>query len=101
LSWNKINRNCDTIFVFENDSIKITYNFWAKNGAMAFDFYNKLNIPLYFDWKKSAFIPNDKMVSYWQDETNTTGNSSSSAYYLYGGIISGTSIPDKKIWKFH
>lgn len=82
--------------VFENDTIKVTYNFWAKNGAMSFDIYNKLNIPLYFDWKKSAFIPNDKMMSYWQDETNTIGTSSSSAYYLYGGAIGGSSKSKSK-----
>ena len=77
------------VLVFENDTIKVTYIFWAKNGAMSFDIYNKLNVPLYFDWKKSAFIPIDKMMSYWQDETNTVGISTSSAYYLYGGVISG------------
>lgn len=75
--------------VFENDSIKITYKFWTLNGAMSFDIYNKLNIPVYFDWKKSAFIPNDKMKSYWQDETNTIGVSASSAYYIYGGTFGG------------
>lgn len=82
--------------VFENDTIKVTYNFWAKNGAMSFDIYNKLNVPIFFDWKKSAFIPNDKMMSYWQDETNTVGSSSSSAYYLYGGAIGGSSKSKSK-----
>ena len=82
--------------VFENDSIKVTYNFWAKNGAMYFDIYNKLNVPIYFDWKKSAFIPNDKMMSYWQDETNTVGTSSSSAYYLYGGAVGASSKSKSK-----
>ena len=71
--------------VYESDTLKITYKFWAKNGAMTFDIYNKTNTPLFFDWKKSAFIPNDKMMSYWQDETNTVGISTTSAYYLYGG----------------
>jgi len=84
------------MLVFENDTIRVSYNFWAKNGAMSFDLYNKLNIPLYFDWKKSAFIPNDKMMSYWQDETNTTGSSSSSAYYLYGGVIGGSNRSKSK-----
>jgi hypothetical protein len=82
--------------VFENDSIKVTYNFWAKNGTMTFDIYNKLSIPIYFDWKKSAFIPNDKMMSYWQDETNTMGVSASSAYFLYGGGITASSKTKSK-----
>lgn len=75
-------------FVFENDTVKIAYRFWADNGIMDFDIYNKLSQPIYFDWKNSAFIPNDQMVSYWQDVTNTVGSSSSSSSWLYGGVVS-------------
>ncbi|MEO6832304.1 MAG: hypothetical protein ABI378_07855 [Chitinophagaceae bacterium] len=82
--------------VFENDTIKVTYNFWALNGLMLFDIYNKINVPIYLDWKKSAFIVNDKMMSYWQDETNTVGVASSSAYYLYGGGVGGSSRSKSK-----
>lgn len=57
---------------------------------MKFDIYNKLSTPLYVDWKTSAFIPNDKMVSYWRDETNTT--SVSSAYYYYGAATSSAKM---------
>ena len=38
--------------VYENDSLKITYSFWAENGLITFAIYNKLNVPLYVDWKK-------------------------------------------------
>ena len=65
--------------VFENDTVKITYDFWAKNGIMSFNIYNNFNEPVYFDWKKSAFIPNNKMISYWRDETNTVGTTSASS----------------------
>ena len=75
-------------YVFENDSVKITYHFWQENGRMQYDVYNKLSVPLYIDWKTSAFIPNDKMVSYWRDETNT--ESVSSGYY-YKGVGIGSS----------
>ena len=76
----------NTGYVYENDSVKITYRFWNEGGRMEYDVYNKLSIPLYVDWKTSAFIPNDKMVSYWRDETNTEAVSSG---YYYKGI--GTS----------
>lgn len=74
-------------YVYENDSIKVTYRFWEENGRMQYDIYNKLSVPLYVDWKTSAYIPNDKMVSYWRDETNT--ESVSSGYY-YKGIAMAT-----------
>lgn len=81
-------KNVNSNLVFENDTIKINYNFWGKNGLASFDIYNKLNIPIYLDWKKSAFIPNDKMMSYWQDETNTMSSTLYSSYD-YWGIFSG------------
>lgn len=52
-------------YVFENDSLKITYSFWAKNGLMTFGIYNKLNKPLYIDWKKSSYIDNSVKLNYW------------------------------------
>lgn len=87
----------NSTFIFENDTVKITYHFWADNGIMNFDIYNKLNDPIYFDWKNSSYIPNDQMVSYWQDVTNTTGTSSTSAYWLYGGVTTSSRGVSKSI----
>ncbi len=75
-------------FIYENDTVRITYNFWAENGIMDFDIYNKINEPIFFDWKNSAFIPNDQMVSYWQDVTNTVGSSTTASSWLYSGVVS-------------
>lgn len=68
-------------FVYESDSIRISYNFWAVNGIMSFDIYNKTDYPIFFDWKNSSFIPNKQMVSYWQDETNSTNVGLTNWYY--------------------
>ena len=74
-------------YIFENDTVKITYKFWAEKGIMSFDIYNKIDEPIYFDWKNSAYIPNSQMVSYWQDVTNTEGSSVSGSSWLYGGVV--------------
>src|SRR5437868_5733707 len=87
----------NSVFVFENDTIKITYHFWADNGIMNFNIYNKINEPIYFDWKNSAFIPNDQMVSYWQDITNTVGSSSTSSSWLYGSALSSSRGQSKSV----
>jgi hypothetical protein len=62
-------------YSFENESIKVDYNFWHKQGVMAFSIKNKLNKPLYIDWKKSAFIMNGQKLDYWYDSEirNTVG----------------------------
>lgn len=83
-------------FAFENDSVKITYRFWARKGRMDFDIYNKLSIPLYVDWKTSAYIANDKMISYYRDETNTE---SVSAYYAFTRYAVAGASASKSIHK--
>jgi len=71
-------------FAFENDTVKITYSFWAENGTMAFSVYNKLNIPIYIDWKKSSMVRNGSKVDYWKDEVRNSGSYFSN---LFSGII--------------
>jgi len=54
-------------YVFENDTLKISYNLWKEHGLMAFNVYNKLSIPIYIDWKNSAFIVNSKKLDFGPD----------------------------------
>ncbi len=68
-------------YQFENDTIKISYSFWAKNGKMSFTVFNKLNIPIYIDWKKSSVVKNDQKVDYWVDEVKTKSRSTTSMLY--------------------
>jgi hypothetical protein len=47
-------------WVFETDTVKVTYEFWMNKGVMAFTVFNKLDIPIYIDWKNSSFIYNSE-----------------------------------------
>lgn len=58
-------------YIFENDSIKITYNLWKDKGLLSFSIYNKLNKPIYVDWKKSSYINNSIKRNYWEDTEST------------------------------
>lgn len=82
----------DDGYVFENDTVKIEYDFWAEHGVLSFSVYNKLNIPLYIDWKKSSFIRNDQKLDYYIDveKTNSSTEYSGSIFtYAYWGITDG------------
>jgi len=82
----------DDGYVFENDSVKIEYNFWAEHGVLYFTVFNKLNTPLYIDWKKSSFIRDDQKLDYYTDveRTNSSTEYSSLIYsYAYWGINEG------------
>jgi hypothetical protein len=95
---------------FENDTVKITYSFWQKGGTLVFSIYNKLNIPLYIDWKKSSFVKDGQKINYWSDETITHSSASSvgrprSGYgyssYGYYGLLglssSSTAVASRSI----
>lgn len=55
-------------WVWENDTVKLTYEFWAERGIVSFSVYNKINKPIYIDWKNSSFILQGDKNNYWQDE---------------------------------
>jgi len=61
----------DDKFIFENDTIKVTYDFWNENGLLSFKILNKTSKPIYIDWKKSSYINNSVKLNYWNDEENT------------------------------
>lgn len=72
--------NCSTIGGFlnyENDTIRVAYAFWAKNGIMGVFIYNKSDRPLYIDWKKCSFIIGETKQDYWRDITTMNSSSSS------------------------
>ncbi len=77
----------DNFFIFESDTLKITYSFWASNGIMSFAVYNKLDKPIYIDWKNSSFIYNDSKLNYWIDEIQTNMVSYYSGYYYNGPLL--------------
>ena len=54
-------------FISESDSIKVIYSFWNEYGTLAFTFYNKLDKPIYIDWKKSSYVYNGMKKNYWED----------------------------------
>ena len=75
------------LWVFENDSVKITYAFWHKKGVLSFTVNNKNDKPLYIDWKKSSFIHNTNKLNYWIDQEVSTSATYYGNYYYPGPIL--------------
>lgn len=71
------------VFKFENDSLAVTYNFHGEQAPISIEFYNKLNEPLYVNWKQSALIVGDKATSYSGDQITLSGNISGRALESY------------------
>jgi hypothetical protein len=74
-------------WVFETDTIKVTYEFWARKGVMSFSVYNKLDKPIYIDWKNCSFIYNSNKLNYWVDEQQSALVSYYGGYFYNGPLI--------------
>lgn len=74
-------------FVIENDSLRLVYNFNGFNAPVNITIQNKLLVPVYIDWQRSALIVNDQAISYVPAEMRIDGgfHASSNKY----GNISG------------
>jgi hypothetical protein len=79
-------------FKMENDSVKITYSFLGSNTVMQVDILNKLNQPLYVDWKRSSLIVNGKSYTYADNMIHFNGNVSSTTISSKNLAISDGSI---------
>jgi hypothetical protein len=69
-------------FMYENDTLKIAYNFWAPSGQMEFTITNKLSQPLYINWKSSALMLNGKKHNYYSESYTQTTKGKSGGYIL-------------------
>lgn len=79
----------ENAYVFENDSLQITYDFWAEKGLMTFTIFNKLDVPLYVDWKKSSYIDNSVKLNYWIDQEHTESKAYYESYYYAIPFVPG------------
>lgn len=61
-------QNAKREFVAANDSVEVRYDFGGYYGPVKITAYNKLDTPLYIDWKKSSLIVNGVARSYWEDK---------------------------------
>jgi hypothetical protein len=73
--------NDGRILQYENDTIRIGYMFWSDGGTMGLYIHNKLNRPIYIDWKKTSFVAGTTKNDYWDEnvmikESGTSGGSS-------------------------
>lgn len=86
--------------VLDTDTLMLRYNFSSERGQMFLSVVNKLDRPLYIDWKRSAFIIGQDKVDYWRDVATVDLSSSAygsrySRYFI--GSINGTISKDEPV----
>lgn len=83
-------------FYIENDSVKITYSFRGWRVPLFISVNNKLGQPVQIDWSRSAFILNNRPVSYHTREFLITGDVRvDSSSRTYNGQVKGRVTADE------
>lgn len=81
-----VSRDQTGAFIFETDTIRLSYSFRGQDGPIQISIHNKLDMPMYVDWSRSAIIINDVATSYDIAQAlaqNAQGSSSSSTSFGY------------------
>src|SRR5579859_3670459 len=74
LDSGSMTRNDHKDLIWENDTVKLAYNFHGKNGPMKLSIFNKTDKPLYIDWKRSALVRDQQSISLYDSRVNVSGS---------------------------
>lgn len=90
-------------FKFENDTLKINYAFAGQDMPIHLTIYNKLNEPVYIDWKRSAFITGKESYSYADDAVQINGDVSGISVgrgitYSNGSVTGQATLPQNVVF---
>lgn len=69
-------------WMIQEDSVTVTYSFYAMHGVMAFSVLNNSSKPIYIDWAHSSFIINNARNRYWTEDVTTETAGSASTYMV-------------------
>ncbi|HEY4785944.1 MAG TPA: hypothetical protein VIH57_07835 [Bacteroidales bacterium] len=97
-----LNKNENSEFVDETDTVKMKYNFTGRDFPITITVFNKLQQPLYFDWKNSSVIMNDTPIDdAFDNEDQVDSIAPQSSVTIRSNNLSDKFIPlshkDKKV----
>jgi len=78
----------DNAYVYDNGTIRVVYDFWARQGVMSYVVYNTSKKPIYIDWKRSSFIQDKEKKNYYIDASTSSFTAVSAGHH--SGSASGS-----------
>lgn len=89
----QLTRNDYNQLVFENDTLRLTYDMAGRDGEVTLHIFNKTNQPISVNWLKSAFIRNQQSTSLYYMYGTFRGRT---FYYRYrDNFITSFALPDR------
>ena len=77
---------------WENDTMRIDYTFHGAWGPVAVSIFNKTSQPLYINWKKSAFIRDERPIVLYDPQVNFSATVDGTNYRLGRTISTSAQI---------
>lgn len=90
LDSSQLSKNDKKQFVWENDTLRLIYDFNGPGGPIAVQIFNKTSQPLYVNWKKSAIIRDQHSTSLFDRNVLIDGSVNSVTYHRFGAISAST-----------
>jgi hypothetical protein len=85
----EVPKNDKKEFSWENDSMRLTYNFHGEGGPIAMIVQNKMDKPLFINWKKSFVIHDGQAICLFNNRVEVNGVVDT---YSIRGILPGTRV---------
>lgn len=84
LDSTEVQKDAKKDFSWENDTMRLTYNFHGQGGPLSVTVFNKMDKPLFVNWKKSALIRDGQAYSLFDNHVEFSGG-----YSGYGTRVGG------------
>jgi len=96
LNSTDVPKNDKHLFSWENDTLRLTYDFHGHKGPMIMTIYNKTDKPLYINWKKSAFIRDGHSSSLFNSNVQVVGSAATykTRYVNFSSLSGSFDIPE-------
>lgn len=91
LDSSEVQKNDKKEFTWENDTMRLIYNFHGEGGPISMSIYNKLSKPLLVNWKKSSFVRDGQAFSLLDHNVQLSGGYSGSST---GTIAASFDLPE-------
>jgi len=78
--------------VIDNDTVLIKYKFRGYNCPATVYIFNKLDVPLYVDWKRSSFILDGKNIRHFDETSFLQAEAMASATKISGNLSTSSEI---------
>ena len=89
----RLTRNDRNQLVFENDTLRLTYDIAGNGGQVAIHIFNKTSQPLAINWQRSAFVRNRHSTSFLNKDVVVHGHSVNTYRYTRN-FIASFALPD-------